>query len=485
LETIEREDMNNFKVYKLSTPLLKALALMGYTSPTDVQSKTIPVLLEDRDLIIKSETGSGKTAAFAIPIIDKVDWEENAPQVLVLTPTRELAQQVREEIFNIGRFKRMKVVEVYGKSPIKSQIKELKQKTHFVVGTPGRVFDHIKRGTLDLSQIKYLVLDEADEMLNMGFIDQIEAILNRLPNDYIMTLLSATLPDDISNICNNYMTAPVMIEMENQTTHDRIEQVGYNVTKRNKLSVLKDLIVVENPDSCIIFCNTRAQVDSVHNAFIREDYPCQKIHGGMEQDDRTKVMRNFRKGYFRYLVATDVAARGIDVDNISLVVNYDLPEESEVYVHRIGRTGRKDNEGLAISLISDDAYLLKAITRLTGVQLPIKDRPYDEEVEMAREAFETKLNERVKIKHEKHVDLNKEIMKLHINAGKKTKMRAGDIVGALCNIEGMTADDIGNISIIDVSTFVEVLNNKGEMVLKELQKTPIKGRLRNVSKANA
>ncbi len=477
--------MNNFKAYKLSDPLLKALELMGYTSPTDVQSKTIPILLEDRDLIIKSETGSGKTAAFAIPIIDKVEWEENAPQVLVLTPTRELAQQVREEIFNIGRFKRMKVVEVYGKSPIKSQIKELNQKTHFVVGTPGRVFDHIKRGTLDLSKIKYLVLDEADEMLNMGFVDQIEDILNRLPSDYIMTILSATLPTDISNISNKYMTAPVMVEMANQTTHDRINQVAYNVTKKNKLNVLKDLMVIENPDSSIIFCNTRAQVDAVHDAFIREDYPCQKIHGGMEQDDRTKVMRNFRKGYFRYLVATDVAARGIDVDNISLVVNYDLPEETEVYVHRIGRTGRKDNDGLAISLVTDDAYLLRAITRLTGVELKLTERPNAEEVENARADFDAKLAEKVTIKHEKHVDLNKEIMKLHINAGKKTKMRAGDIVGALCSIEGMTSDDIGNIGIIDVSTFVEILNNKGNMVLKELQKTPIKGRLRNVSKANA
>lgn len=476
---------NNFEQYKLSEPLLKALALMGYNDPTEVQKKTIPVIQDNRDLVIKSETGSGKTAAFAIPIIDNVEWEENAPQVLVLTPTRELAQQVREEMFNIGRFKRMKVVAVYGKSPIKSQIKDLKQKTHIVTGTPGRVLDHIKRGTLDLSKIKYLVLDEADEMLNMGFIDQINDILMALPLGYGMTLLSATLPDDLSDICHQYMSNPVIIEIEKKTAQTRIEQFRYNTTKREKLDLLLDLTVVENPDSCIIFCNTRAQVDEVHDRLIAKDYPCEKLHGGMEQDMRTRVMEKFRKGYFRYLVATDVAARGIDIEDISLVVNYDLPEESEVYVHRIGRTGRKEKEGKALSLVANDAYLLGAIEELTGVELTTLERPAREVVESHREEFVEKISKRPQIRHEKHKELHQEIMKLHINAGKKTKMRAGDVVGTLCNIEGMTKDDIGNISITDVSTFVEILNNKGTMVLKALQTKPIKGRLRTVSKANS
>lgn len=476
---------NKFEIYNLGETLLKALALMGYDEPTEVQKKTIPIMKNNQDLVIKSETGSGKTAAFAIPIIDNIDWEENSPQALVLTPTRELAQQVSEEIFNIGRFKRMKVVSIYGKTPIKSQIKDLKQKTHIVAGTPGRVLDHIIRGTLDLSQIKYLVLDEADEMLNMGFIKQIESILECIRSKYVMTLLSATLPRDVSNICNKYMNEPVVVEIEKKTTQTRIEQLRYDVSRREKMELLLDLTIIENPDSCIIFCNTRAQVDAVYNQLDKRSYPCQKLHGGMEQDIRTQVMKDFRMGYFRYLIATDVAARGIDIEDISLVVNYDLPEEAEVYIHRIGRTGRKDKLGKAISLVSDDAHFLGAINRLNNVELTKCDRPSKDLVDYSREAFAEKINEKPHIKLEKYEELHQEIIKLHINAGKKTKMRAGDIVGALCNIEGMTKDDIGNISIIDTSTFVEILNNKGEMVLKELQSKPIKGRLRNVSKANS
>lgn len=476
--------MNTFKQYKLSESLLKALALMGYEQPTEVQSKTIPVILKSQDLIIKSETGSGKTAAFAIPMIEQIEWEENAPQVLVLTPTRELAQQVSEEIFNLGRFKRMKVVSVFGKSPIKSQIKNLKQKTHVVVGTPGRVFDHLERGTMDLSKIKYLVLDEADEMLNMGFIDQINQILNCIPKGYAMTLLSATLPEDITYLCEQYMSHPKLIEIEKKSTHHRIEQLRYDVSKKDKEDLLLDVTKVENPESCIIFCNTRAQVDQVHDLLSAEGYPVRKLHGGMEQDLRSKVMLNFRKAHFRYLVATDVAARGIDIDDISLVINYDLPEEAEVYVHRIGRTGRKDKLGRAVSFVSTDSYLLKAIEGLTGIEIKIRDLPTADEVQMNIEAFHETINSQRQIRHEKHAALNKGILKIHINAGKKTKMRAGDIVGTLCNIDGVTKDDIGNINIQDVSTFVEILNNKGNHVLKTLQTKPIKGRLRKVSRAN-
>lgn len=476
---------NKFEAYKLGDEVLRALSLMEYHEPTEVQKKTIPVIKREQDLIIKSETGSGKTAAFAIPIIDAIDWEENSPQVLVLTPTRELAQQVREEMFNIGRFKRMKVVDIYGKTPIKSQIKDLKQKTHIVTGTPGRVLDHIKRETLDLSKVKYLVLDEADEMLNMGFVDQINDILMAMPLGYNMTLLSATMPQDITDICHEYMSNPEIVEIEKKTTQKRIEQIRYDVSKRDRLQLLLDVTTVENPDSCIIFCNTRAEVDAVHQALESREYPCEKLHGGMEQDLRTKTMQHFRKGYFRYLVATDVAARGIDIDDISLVVNYDLPEEAEVYVHRIGRTGRKDKLGKAVSFVTNNAFLLTEIEALTGLELEKTEMPTTEAIVANESAFLKKLKTRPVIKEEKHKELNEGIMKLHINAGKKTKMRAGDIVGALCNIEGVTKDDIGNISITDVSTFVEILNNKGKTVLKELQKKPIKGRLRNVSKANS
>lgn len=351
----------------LEEVLLKSINLLGYAHATPVQEVAIPKLLEGCDLVIKSQTGSGKTAAFGIPILNQIVWEEREPQVLVLTPTRELAEQVKEEIFNLGRFKRIKVAAVYGKTPIRAQIKTLKERVHVVVGTPGRILDHLDRGTICLSKIKYFVLDEADEMLNMGFIEQIEDIISLLPSDHVTTLLSATIPERIANICEKYMKNPEFIEIEDHIKKPSIDQWLYDVQKSQKKSLLFDIITVVNPESCMIFCNTRNEVDAVSDALRKEGYPCDKLHGGMEQDDRTKVMRSFRKGDFRYLIATDVAARGIDIDNISLVVNYELPEEPEVYVHRIGRTGRKGDEGIAINLVSpSERNLLRAIETLIG-----------------------------------------------------------------------------------------------------------------------
>lgn len=475
-----------FKDYKLSSDLLKTIEILNYKNPTKVQKKVIPIALEGEDIVVKSQTGSGKTAAFVIPICEKVDWEENKPQALVITPTRELAIQVREDFFNIGRFKRLKVVAVYGKAPFYNQQRELKQKIHIVVGTPGRIIDHIEKGTLDTSNIKYLVIDEADEMLNMGFLEQVETIINELPNDKITMLFSATLPDDIEALCNNHMDNTRYIEIEDASvTVDKIEQERYIVEEEDKLELLKDITIVENPDSCIIFLNTREKVNEIYIELKRANYPCDKIHGGMEQKDRTKVMENFKLGYFRYLVATDVAARGIDIDSITHIINYDIPQERESYVHRIGRTGRKGDTGKAITFSTQkEERFLKDIENYIEREILIKENPEKKLVNSSKREFDEKLKTRPKIKELKGEKLNKEIMKIHINAGRKTKMRATDIVGTLCNIEGITADDIGIINILDISTFVEILNNKGEMVLEKLQTTTIKGRLRNVNKAN-
>lgn len=475
-----------FKDYKLSGELLKTIEILNYKNPTKVQKKVIPIALEGEDIVVKSQTGSGKTAAFAIPICERVDWEENKPQALVITPTRELAIQVREDFFNIGRFKRLKVAAVYGKAPFYNQQRELKQKTHIVVGTPGRIIDHIEKDTLDTSNIKYLVIDEADEMLNMGFLEQVETIINELPNDRITMLFSATLPDDIEALCNNHMDNTRYIEIEDASvTVDKIEQERYIVEEEDKLELLKDITIVENPDSCIIFLNTREKVNEIYIELKRANYPCDKIHGGMEQKDRTKVMENFKLGYFRYLVATDVAARGIDIDSITHIINYDIPQERESYVHRIGRTGRKGDTGKAITFSTQkEERFLKDIENYIEREILIKEKPEKKLVNSSKREFDEKLKTRPKIKELKGEKLNKEIMKIHINAGRKTKMRATDIVGTLCNIEGITADDIGIINILDISTFVEILNNKGEMVLEKLQTTTIKGRLRNVNKAN-
>lgn len=475
----------SFKDFKLSEDILKAISLLDFTNPTKVQEEAIGSILDNKDIIVKSQTGSGKTAAFAIPICELVQWDENKPQALILTPTRELAIQVKEDIFNIGRFKRLKVAAIYGNAPISNQEKELKQKTHIVVGTPGRTIDHIERGTLDTSNIKYLVIDEADEMLNMGFIEQIETVINNLESDRVTILLSATMPLDIEDLCEKYMKSPKFIEIEDENKAvDRIAQERYDVEELDKIKLLKDITIVENPDSCIIFCNTKLMVDEVFSELYRLDYSCEKIHGGMEQRDRLKVMNDFKLGYFRYLVATDVAARGIDVDSISLVINYDIPQDRESYVHRIGRTGRINKLGKAITFVTGkETKFLKDIEEYIEKEIPLKFWPDKETVSDSKEEFEEKINTAPEVKESKGAELDREILKLHINAGKKTKMRASDIVGTLCSIEGITKDDIGIINIMDVSTFVEILNNKGELVFDELQNKTIKGRLRKVSKA--
>ena len=476
----------NFKDYKLSNEILKSLNMLNYKTPTKVQQEVIPVALENKDVLVKSQTGSGKTATFAIPLCELVDWDENRPQALILTPTRELAIQVKEDVFNIGRFKRIKVPALYGKSSFSLQAKELKQKTHIVVGTPGRTIDHIKEGNFITDNIKYLVLDEADEMLSMGFLEQVEEIISLLPKNRVTMLFSATMPDDINRLSKKYMKNHVTIEIEAKTlTVDRIQQDGYSIEETGKLNLLKDVTTIENPDSCVIFCNTQVKVESLYNELRKLKYPCDKIHGGMEQDERIKVMNNFKKGYFRYLIATDVAARGIDIDNITHVINYDVPVLRENYVHRIGRTGRAGKEGRAITFVmkSDERRMFE-IYSYTGKELTMKMKPSKRVVMDLKPEFDKKLEQRQKVKEDKGANLSQEIMKLHINAGKKTKMRPVDIVGTLCSIEGMNAEDIGVISVLDISTYVEILNNKGEMVLKALQTKNIKGRSRKVTRAD-
>ncbi len=474
----------NFNDFALDAELLKAIHMLNFKAPTNVQQQVIPAILENKDIIVKSQTGSGKTAAFAIPICQLADWDENKPQALIMTPTRELAIQVKEDIFHLGRFKRIKAAAVYGKAPFSLQEKELKQKTHIVVGTPGRIKDHIDKGTLDVSNIKYLVIDEADEMLNMGFIEQVEAIIAELTRQRVTVLLSATMPGDIKVLCDKYMKAPLFAEVEDQNTAaDRITQERYDADPKEKLPLLRDVLILENPDSCLIFCNTKQKVDDVSNGLSDLKYAVKKIHGGMEQPDRLSVMNAFKKGGFRYLVATDVAARGIDIDAVTLIINYDLPLDGETYVHRIGRTGRAENTGKAVSFVTKyENKFLHAIEQYTGKAIPLRERPSKETIEDMRRAFIEKVNASPKPKATKGARMGKEILKLHINAGKKTKMRPVDIVGTLCNIKGMTAADIGIINIDDISTFVEILNNKGDMVFQALQTTPIKGRLRKVSK---
>ncbi|MCK6076768.1 DEAD/DEAH box helicase [Paenibacillus silvae] len=466
----------HFKDYGLSDEIVRALDSLGYEQPTEVQTQVIPVALEKQDLVVKSQTGSGKTAAYGIPICELVDWNENKPQALILTPTRELALQVNEDITNIGRFKRIKATALYGQSPFHIQKAELKQRTHVAVGTPGRVLDHIERGTLPLERIAYLVIDEADEMLNMGFIETVQAIIHALPQDRTTMLFSATFPEDVAKLSRQYMNTPVEIEIKaSGLTTATIEHAVIHTSEVNKTAMLQDLFIMENPDSCIVFCRTQENVDKLFRVMADLDYPVDRIHGGMEQDERIEVMNAFRRGQFRYLVATDVAARGIDIMNITHVINYDIPLEKESYVHRTGRTGRAGQTGRAFTLVTPkDSRRLAEIEAYIGFEIPVVKAASEEEVDRHREAFEQRLRIVPERKKDKREQLNQQIMKLNFNGGKKKKLRAVDFVGTIAKIEGVSADDIGIITILDNVTDVEILNGKGPLVLEVMQHTTIK-----------
>ncbi|MDF2606577.1 MAG: dbpA [Bacillales bacterium] len=477
---------SNFNNYKLSDEILRALKNLNYERPTEVQEKVIPAALEQKDVIVKSQTGSGKTAAFAIPICELLEWEENKPQALILTPTRELAAQINEDITNIGRYKRIKAVSIYGKQPFVKQKLELKQKVHVVVGTPGRVLDHIQKETLNLENLRFLVIDEADEMLNMGFIEQVESILVELPDNRVTMLFSATIPKDIERLCHKYIKDPLNIEMKAESlTTENIHHSIIEVKEEDKEKAIRSVTIVENPDSCIVFCRTQERVEDLHKLLKRSGYSSDKLHGGMYQEDRFEVMNDFKSGKFRYLVATDVAARGIDIDNISLVVNYDVPMEKESYVHRTGRTGRAGKSGKAITLVTPyEKKFLKDIEDYIGFEINPTNLPSDEEVTRSKAKFEAKVKEKPELKKHKSEQLNKGIMKLYFNGGKRKKIRAVDFVGTIAKIPGITAEDIGIITIQDNVSYVEILNGKGMDVLRAMKTTTIKGKLLKVHEAN-
>ena len=475
----------NFGDFKLSDEIRNAIHSLEYELPTEVQGKVIPLLLEQHDLVVKSQTGSGKTASYGIPICELIDWLENKPQALILTPTRELAIQVKEDITNIGRWKRIKAMAVYGKQPINVQKTELKQKTHVVVGTPGRIIDHLERNTLQVNKIRFLVIDEADEMLNMGFIEQVETIIKKLPKERVTLLFSATLPKPVKNIALNYMIEPIDIEiMAKGITAEQINHYVYKITEKDKNALLKDVTVMENPDSCIVFCRTKDKVDMVYDKLTEEGYLCDRIHGGMEQDDRIKAMNAFKRGEYRYLIATDVAARGIDIESVSLVINYDIPFKKESYVHRTGRTGRAGQSGKAITFVTPmEERFLNEIEEFIGFEIPVIDRPLTEAVTKQKATFDLKMKEELVIKKSKSEALDHHIMKIHFNGGKNKKLRATNFVGVIANIEGITAEDIGIITVLDSLTYVEILNGKGPIVLDVMRNTAIGGKLLKVSEA--
>lgn len=481
--------IQSFESFDISTEIKKALSSLRYVKPTAVQEAVIPLALEKQDMIVESQTGSGKTVAFGVPLCEQAEWEENKPQALILVPTRELALQVKDDLMNIGRLKRIKVTAVFGKSSFKTQKSELKQKSHIVVGTPGRILEHLKEGTLRVDKVSSLVLDEADEMLNMGFAEEVEDIIDYIPKKRQTMLFSATLPSEIERIASFHMSnerATVRIEASKQNT-PKISHSYIHVSETAKEKLLFNLITVENPDGCIIFCNTKDVVDAVEANLNKAGLPIDKLHGGMDQDDRLDVLHAFRSGKIRYLVATDVAARGIDIDTITHVINYDVPFENESYIHRTGRTGRAGKTGLALTMVSEHEhrrwedvrnYAFEDSQEVTEVFAPS-----ERWVTRSQTAFNKKINTRVAPKNARNKELNKDITKVYFNGGKKKKLRAVDFVGTLTSIKNVSAEDIGIITIQENVTYVEIMNGKGPYVISQMQDRTVKGKNLKVRKA--
>ena len=363
-------DMNetSFEALNLLPEIQQAIEAMGFEAPTDIQAQAIPLLRTGADVIGRSQTGTGKTMAFAIPVVEKIDRTEAEPtvQALIMCPTRELAQQGCNEIKKLTRFMRgIWPADVYGGAAMDRQIYRLKR-ANLVIGTPGRIMDHMRRGTLSLANVKLVVLDEADEMLSMGFREDIETILRDVPEAHQTVLFSATMPDAILELTHQFLKDPQMIQINKaQVTLDQITQLCMEVPMGRKLDALNLLLRGYDPKRCMIFCNTKLMVDEVSAYLNKNGFTCEGIHGDMNQSQRTRVMEGFKSARIPILVATDVAARGIDVNDIDYVINYDLPQNSEIYVHRIGRTGRAGKEGCAISILSGrrQLFAVRAIAR--------------------------------------------------------------------------------------------------------------------------
>lgn len=392
-EQSERGIMSiTFRDFPLSEAIQRAVAEVGYTEPTPIQAQSIPLILEGKDVIGRSHTGTGKTAAFGLPAIEMIDPDLEGVQVLALCPTRELAMQAAAEVEKFARYKKgVKVVAVYGGASMEKQIFQLKKGANFVIGTPGRIMDHLRRRTLRLGSLRMVILDEADEMLNMGFREDIETILAQAPEERQTVLFSATMPQPILDITREYQKDPVMVAIgsERSRTAENIEQFYFDCPMGRKMDVLNLLLAKYDPKLSVVFCNTKKMVDELSEYLTNAGYQAVGIHGDMRQSARTQVMASFKSHRTRILIATDVAARGIDVENVDAVFNFDIPQDIEFYVHRIGRTARAGKEGKAYTLISGrrQFYQLRDIMASTGAKI------VQAEIPSASEIYESRLSQ--------------------------------------------------------------------------------------------
>ncbi len=446
--------MNNFTSLSLPSEFIETLDQLGYKEPTEIQKESLPYLLKGKDLIAQAKTGSGKTAAFGIPLLLKLDLTRFHPQALVLVPTRELADQVAKELRKLARFKHnIKILTLSGGMPMRHQINSLEHGANVVVGTPGRIQDHLGKGTLKFDFIKTVVLDEADRMLDMGFYEPIEKILSNTPKKRQTMLFSATFPDNIKSLSDKFMNEPHHVKVDSVHDEAIISQIFYEVDYRKKIDALVKLLQYHKPHSVLVFCNTKVDVTEVSRSLQDDGFDALDLHGDLEQVDRNETLLQFENRSCSILVATDVAARGLDIKGVDMVINYDLPRENENYIHRIGRTGRAGAEGIALSLISDREY--DKVSKL-------QDNPNWQQLD--------------NIKDEKDIFIKAPMATLCIHGGKKNKLRAGDILGALTGDIGLDAKVIGKINIFDFFAYVAIERKSFNRALDGLDKGKIKKR---------
>ena len=488
----------DFKALNLNDKVLKAIDNMGFETPSQIQAEAIPVVLEGHDMIGQAQTGTGKTLAFGAPIIDRlVKTKDKKVGALILTPTRELAIQITDELTRIAKYSKLSILPVYGGQPIERQIKALIKGVDIVVGTPGRIQDHINRKSLHLENIQFLVLDEGDEMLDMGFIDDIENILQFTNKDRQTMLFSATMPGPIKKLAQKYMKSDLKhIEIiKNTVTVEKIEQYYFEVKSRDRLEVLCRILDADDPKSAIIFANTKRAVDELVETLQVRGYNVEGMHGDMNQNHRLNTLRKFKQGTLEVLVATDVAARGIDVENVTHVINYDLPQDLESYVHRIGRTGRANKDGIAYSLVTPREYIvLKNIEKFTKSKIRRKNIPTVDDIYEAK--YNTLLSKvRDIIEKEEHksliplaeeldndynlvdvaaalmkLTLDKEIsydytensiqseesVRLFVSAGKMDKVSGRDLLNFIRDKSGLETSEISNMTILEKFSFINV-----------------------------
>lgn len=460
-----------FNHLDLRPELLENLDSLGYQQMTEIQAACLPLALAGDDLIAQAKTGSGKTAAFALALLQRLEVERFRIQSLVLCPTRELADQVAKEIRRLARrVHNIKVLTLCGGMSIGPQIGSLEHGAHIIVGTPGRIQDHLRKKTLDLSNIHSLVLDEADRMLDMGFADAIADILAECPKDRQTQLYSATYPDGIESISRQYQRNPKRITVSKTHSDSNISQMAYAVegSEEDKIELSHRLLAQFQPSSCVIFCATKKQTVDIARSLNDYGWHSLALHGDMEQRERDISLLRFANGSATVLVATDVAARGLDVDSIELVINHDLPRDAEVYIHRIGRTGRAGRSGLAVSLVNDrQQRLMTDIESYTGQEIDWAPMPTIDESEQ--------------------IDQRPEMVTIGLDAGKKNKIRPGDILGALTGEAGIEGKYVGKINVQLFQSYVAVKRAVANKALKQLQEGKIKGRkikIRKISRPN-